>query len=790
MKHVVLVVDDSLTVRMDIGDALAAAGLDAVLCGDIASAREALARNDCFLMVLDLVLPDGDGIEFLKEVRGTPKTATIPVLLLSTEGEVKDRVRGMHAGANEYVGKPYEVGQVVARARALVRAKEERASSAGHHVLVIDDSPTFRYELKRALEGAGYEVHEAATGEEGLAMAATVRPDAVVVDGMLPGIDGATVVRRLKSDATLRRAPCLLLTASEGADAELRSLEAGADAHARKSQDLDMIIVRLGALLRGAIAADADGGPSLFGPKRLLAVDDSPTFLDALGTELRQEGYDVVLASSGEEALELLAAQPVDCILLDLVMPAMSGEETCRRIKQRAEWRGVPLMMLTSRDDREAMIVGINAGADDYIGKASGFEVLKARLRAQLRRKHFEDENRRIREKLVRTETEARFQRLIHSNIIGIIVGHIDGQLTDANNAFLQMVGYSREELDGGAVRWNELTPVEWRDVTRRAVEQLRVTGSANPLECEFFRKDGGRLPIVLGLVKLEGIDTVVGFVLDRTEQKLAEEKLRGYADALGTAYRDLQAAQSTLVQSAKMASLGELVAGVAHEINNPLAFVTSHLKTARNSLANIEQEIHGTISVPAKAQWDRAESRLREMSVGLERIADLVVKLRTFSRLDEGEYKTVDIGDCIESVLTILRHRLSDRIEVVLRLSEPHQLACFPGLLNQALLNLVANAIDAIDGNGTVTISSEWDGPTYSILVSDTGSGISPELRDRVFEPFFTTKPVGQGTGLGLSITYSIVRKHGGSLELRDADGGGTVAIVRLPRNGPQPPP
>src|SRR5690606_11749502 len=151
--------------------------------------------------------------------------------------------------------------------------------------------------------------------------------------------------------------------------------------------------------------------PRALVPKRLLAVDDSPILLERLGEELRQEGYDVLLARSGDEALELLAAQRVDCILLDLVMPGLSGQDTCRAIKQSPEWRDIPLIMLTARDDPAAMIEGINAGADDYLAKSPNFDVLKARLRAQLRRRHLEDENRRIHEQLIRQESEARFQR-------------------------------------------------------------------------------------------------------------------------------------------------------------------------------------------------------------------------------------------------------------------------------------------------------------------------------------------------------------------------------------------
>src|SRR5690606_26757112 len=140
-------------------------------------------------------------------------------------------------------------------------------------------------------------------------------------------------------------------------------------------------------------------------------------------------------------------------------------------------------------------------GADDYIAKSSDFELLKARLRAQLRRKHFEDENRRVREGVVRRETEARFQRLLQSNIIGVIFGDVDGRITDANAAFLEMLGFSREDLEAGVLRNDVLTPPECRAHDRLAVEQLKATGSAAPFAKEFYRKNGDRLPVVLGMV-------------------------------------------------------------------------------------------------------------------------------------------------------------------------------------------------------------------------------------------------------------------------------------------------
>ena len=224
MKPGVLIVDDSLTVRMDLGEAFLSAGFANTFCATLADARSALSTTRFSLIILDVLLPDGDGIEFLHEIRTAPGTAGTPVMLLSSELEVKDRVRGLKTGADEYVGKPYDQSYVVARALELLRKKEPgSADERLTTVLIIDDSPTFREELKSVLESSGYSVVTAGTGEEGLRVAVDVRPAAIVVDGVLPGIDGATVISRIRTDAALRRTPCILLTASEELSGELRA---------------------------------------------------------------------------------------------------------------------------------------------------------------------------------------------------------------------------------------------------------------------------------------------------------------------------------------------------------------------------------------------------------------------------------------------------------------------------------------------------------------------------------------------------------------------------------------
>jgi two-component system NtrC family sensor kinase len=398
----ILVVDDSLTVRMDLIDALDNAGLRSVGCASLAEAREAMRSHVIALAILDVRLPDGDGIDFLEELRADPRYAELPILMLSSEAEVKDRIRGLRTGANDYIGKPYDTPAMIDRIRQLISG----GSVPARLVLVIDDSPTFRAAITDALARDGYATVAAAGGPEGLRIAAAQRPAAIIVDGSMPDMDGAAVIRRVRLDPALRTIPCVLLTGSDNAAEEIYALNAGADAFVRKESDAELILARLRAVMRTAHSEPADS-VSLLSPKRILAVDDSITYLMSLADQLRDEGYDVAQATSGEEALDLLAVQHVDCILLDRIMPGLSGTETCERIKAAPVVRDIPLIMLTSLESREAMIDGFSAGADDFISKSSGLDVLKARVQAQIRRKQFEDEHRSVREQLLRSEHEA-----------------------------------------------------------------------------------------------------------------------------------------------------------------------------------------------------------------------------------------------------------------------------------------------------------------------------------------------------------------------------------------------
>jgi len=275
---------------------------------------------------------------------------------------------------------------------------------------------------------------------------------------------------------------------------------------------------------------------------------------------------------------------------------------------------------------------------------------------------------------------------------------------------------------------------------------------------------------------------------LERRNEELRETNAR------------LERLQAQIVQTEKMASLGQLAAGVAHELNNPAGFIYGNMQMLNGCLSDLERLLafyEGVRLTPegeAEARalkeeidYENTVGDLRAMVAdcreGAERIHSVVQNLRTFSRLDEAEFKKVDIHEGIEATLRLLSRYFSSGAITLRREYGPvPPVDCYAGQLNQVWMNLLANAAQAIKGEGWVSVTTECRGDSVTVRIRDTGHGIEPEHLPRIFDPFFTTKPVGEGTGLGLSVTYGIVERHGGTIEVESRRGEGTAFTVKIP--------
>jgi hemerythrin-like metal-binding protein len=288
----------------------------------------------------------------------------------------------------------------------------------------------------------------------------------------------------------------------------------------------------------------------------------------------------------------------------------------------------------------------------------------------------------------------------------------------------------------------------------------------------------------------------------DQLEAKVTDRTL-----ALTEALSRAEKMQQQLLQSEKMAAIGQLAAGVAHEINNPVGFVNSNLSSLKHYVDKLLDVVaaYGTLEEglpaddPRRAQVVSAKKAadldflqedigdlLTESANGLDRVKKIVADLKDFSHVNEADWQDADINAGIASTLTVINNELKYKAKVTCALGELPQVHCIPSQLNQVFMNLLVNGAQAIEGMGTINVASGVVGESVWIEIADSGKGMPEAVKARIFEPFFTTKPVGQGTGLGLSISWDIIKKHGGTLEVESAAGEGTTFRITLPISGP----
>jgi PAS domain S-box-containing protein len=358
---------------------------------------------------------------------------------------------------------------------------------------------------------------------------------------------------------------------------------------------------------------------------------------------------------------------------------------------------------------------------------------------------------------------EAKIRRLVDANIMGIFIWNLEGQIIEANQAFLNMVNYSREDLVAGRLSWRSLTPPQWRDVTQRAVAQLKVTGIVQPYEKEYFRNDGSRVPVLVGSAVFEkGQDEGVAFVLDLSEQKRAEEALR-------SSQTHLAEAQAELAHVTRVTALGELAASIAHEVNQPLAGMLTNANASLRWL---------TGDPPNLSEVDEA---IRRIIRDGRRAGDVISRMRSLFKKAGTAKDRLDLNEAIEEAV-ILTQSEARRNNLALRTELATDLPLVMGdrvQLEQVVVNLILNAIEAMAtvedrARELVITTQRGEGDEIRVAFRDSGIGLDPLNVERIFDAFHTTKP--GGLGMGLSISRSIVESHGGRLWAESNDGPGAT--------------
>jgi PAS domain S-box-containing protein len=365
-------------------------------------------------------------------------------------------------------------------------------------------------------------------------------------------------------------------------------------------------------------------------------------------------------------------------------------------------------------------------------------------------------------------EREGKIRRLVDANIIGIIIWNLEGQIQEANQAFLQMVGYDREDVASGRVRWTDLTPEEWRDRDTRALAELAQTGTALPSEKEYIRKDGSRVPVLIGAATFdERRDLGVAFVVDLTERKRAEADMRDSERR----YREVQL---ELTHANRVATMGQLTASIAHEVNHPIGATLMNAETALRWLAAQPPNL------------DKATQAIERIVKDGKRAAGIVDRIRDLVKKAPARKDKLEINEAILEVIGLTRSEISKH-GVSLQMQLAKDLPLIQGdrvQLQQVILNLIVNAVEAMSQTGEypreLLIGTEMGPESVRIAVQDSGPGLPQAGSERAFEAFYTTKP--SGLGMGLSICRSIVEAHGGRLWTTPNEPRGAVFCFTLP--------
>jgi len=577
---------------------------------------------------------------------------------------------------------------------------------------------------------------------------------------------------------------------------------------------------------------------------RLLVVEDSPTQAEELKLILESEGFEVETAPDGPQALGQLTASRFDLVVSDILMPGMSGYELCRATKAEPRTKDIPVLLLTTLSDPMDIIQGLECGADNFLTKPYDAGNLVGRVRGMLDNKRIRAEG-KLRvgveifflgkkftvssdkeqildlllctfEDIVRTNrelqasqaelstakakvedyarklesrvrvSEEKYRSLMEHANDAIFVIDVQGKTLEVNRQTEQLLGRPASDIVGRP--YYEFVIPAQRDYAAVQFQKLLLEGSANVTDLHLQREDAAFIcaDFSASLVQTEGQRIVLAIARDVTERNRLQHQV---------------------LQNEKLATVGTLAAGIAHEINNPTAVVLANLGVVKGYADQVRKTLAevGRLAETAPEPMRKAleglrgdaelehstaelEEVIRDCTHAGERIRDIVRDLKGFARIDDGDVALVNVNERIDTTLRMAFNEIRYRARIEKSLGQDlPQIVASPGKLNQVFLNLIVNAAQAI-GEGRVeqnkiSIATRFEDGRIRVDITDTGNGIPKDMLPKIFDPFFTTKPVGVGTGLGLPICQDIIKKHNGEIRVESEIGRGTTFSVYLPK-------
>ncbi len=639
-------------------------------------------------------------------------------------------------------------------------------------IYVVDDNRYSADLLEELLQRHGYEVLKATRGKEALEAVAVVQPDLVLADIHLPDIDGPKLVSELKADERTQDIPVIFMSARDDIETKVKGFRHGDD-HITKPFEAQEVLARI---------------------ERQVTVSRVRAALresEAKFRSVMESAIDAIISSDASGAI----------LSWNRAAAALFGHSA-------EEALGQPLEIIIPERFREAHRTGLGRVAGGGESRVIGSTVELAAIRKgggefpiELSLATWMLEDRRyftgiIRDISERKQAEQKFRSVTESAIDAIISADCVGRIVSWNSAATEILGYTAEETVGR--RLELIIPERFHQAHRDGMG--RVTGGGESrvigktVELNARTKSGKEIPIELSLstwmVHQERYYT--GIIRDISERKQAEEQLKDYAEELSRQHEELKLTQSQLVESEKQAMLGRLVAGILHEVNTPLG----SMRSAADTMGIVLQSCRDLIQEKMDTGIDPVRNTLRRLDSGdvllgvldrsTRRIEELVQGLGGLIGIEGSERRAMDLRRSIENALMLLGPRIGGRVEIHKQFPDEPMLVCGdPARLNQTFLNLLQNAVDAIEERGAVHISLKRDSAYIEVLISDTGGGMTPEQCAQAFELGFTKKDGRVRLRMGLASCKRAVEEAGGSLEIESSLGEGARIRVLLPFSG-----